>query len=292
MAHEEKILAAAKEISKADGLLVTAGAGMGVDSGLPDFRGTEGFWRAYPPFRALGLRFEEVANPRWFGDDPARAWGFYGHRLGLYRGTAPHRGFALLARWGARRPRGAFVYTSNVDGHFQKAGFAEERVVECHGSLSFLQCLGECGAGIFPAGEAKVDVDPATFRASPPFPSCPRCHGLARPNVLMFGDWGWESGRTDAQERRLAAWLDSLEGPVVVVECGAGTAIPTVRTFGERVVTGMGGLLVRVNAREAAVGPTERAFDVPLGRCGRGLGLPLGALDALEAIDAALLRVV
>ena len=47
-------------------LLVTAGAGMGVDSGLPDFRGTEGFWRSYPPLAELGLRFEEVANPAWF----------------------------------------------------------------------------------------------------------------------------------------------------------------------------------------------------------------------------------
>ena len=36
-----------------DALLVAAGAGMGVDSGLPDFRGDEGFWRAYPPFAAL-----------------------------------------------------------------------------------------------------------------------------------------------------------------------------------------------------------------------------------------------
>ena len=39
-----------------------AGAGMGVDSGLPDYRGPEGFWRAYPPYRALGLRFEELAD--------------------------------------------------------------------------------------------------------------------------------------------------------------------------------------------------------------------------------------
>ena len=46
---------AASLIKDADGLLITAGAGMGVDSGLPDFRGREGFWRAYP---ALGR-----ANP-------------------------------------------------------------------------------------------------------------------------------------------------------------------------------------------------------------------------------------
>jgi len=51
------IAQAARAIRQADALLIGAGAGMGVDSGLPDFRGPEGFWRAYPPFRQRGLRF-------------------------------------------------------------------------------------------------------------------------------------------------------------------------------------------------------------------------------------------
>ena len=62
-------------------LIIAAGAGMGVDSGLPDFRGNEGFWRAYPPLAKLGLEFAEIANPHWFERDPQLAWGFYGHRL-------------------------------------------------------------------------------------------------------------------------------------------------------------------------------------------------------------------
>ena len=72
-------------ISSCSGLLIGAGAGMGVDSGLPDFRGKEGFWRAYPPLKKLGIRFEEMANPRWFTENPALAWGFYGHRYNLYQ---------------------------------------------------------------------------------------------------------------------------------------------------------------------------------------------------------------
>jgi hypothetical protein len=90
---------AADAIRRADALLITAGAGMGVDSGLPDFRGNEGFWRAYPAFAKLGLRFDELANPRWFASDPSLAWGFYGHRLNLYRTTTPHDGFAILLQW-------------------------------------------------------------------------------------------------------------------------------------------------------------------------------------------------
>jgi hypothetical protein len=89
----ENIAAAARAIAAADALLITAGAGMGVDSGLPDFRGDDGFWNAYPANRQLGLSSINLANPRWFDDDPHLAWGFYGHRLNLYRSTRPHAGF-------------------------------------------------------------------------------------------------------------------------------------------------------------------------------------------------------
>ena len=57
-------------ISQADGLLITAGAGMGIDSGLPDFRGDHGFWKAYPALGNLGMRFYEVANPKAFESMP------------------------------------------------------------------------------------------------------------------------------------------------------------------------------------------------------------------------------
>ena len=41
---------AAALLARADALVIAAVAGMGVDSGLPDFRGPQGFWRAYPPY--------------------------------------------------------------------------------------------------------------------------------------------------------------------------------------------------------------------------------------------------
>src|SRR3954447_17832106 len=100
----DEIARAAEAIAGAEAILIGAGAGMGVDSGLPDFRGPEGFWRAYPPYRALGLRFEELADPVHFADDPTLAWGFYGHRLGLYRSTVPHAGFGALLGWSRRMP--------------------------------------------------------------------------------------------------------------------------------------------------------------------------------------------
>ncbi|MBI1914986.1 MAG: NAD-dependent protein deacetylase [Planctomycetes bacterium] len=239
MTNDSLLDLAAEAIASADALLIGAGAGMGVDSGLPDFRGDKGFWNAYPPYARLGLNFIDMANPRWFRQDPEMGWGFYGHRLNLYRQTPPHAGFGILRRWAARMPRGSFVYTSNVDSHFQRAGFPEDRVVEVHGAIEWLQCTRRaCGRGLWsvdPVGPP-VTVDETTMRAIPPLPACPACSALARPNVLMFGDAEWDEGRSWQQEVRFNQWRDGLAGArLVVVECGAGTAIPSVRRLCENV---------------------------------------------------------
>ena len=276
----EQVRRAARVLAAADALLIMAGAGMGVDSGLPDFRGDTGFWRAYPAYAALGLNFAAMANPRLFAADRTLAWGFYGHRLNLYRVTRPHQGFAILNRWAEGMPRGAFVVTSNVDGHFQRAGFDPESVCEVHGAIDWLQCTRGCGAGLFPAGDVHIDIDPGTMRASEPLPACPSCGALARPNILMFGDAEWDESRTVAQYARLDRWLNRAipaGGRVAVVECGAGLAIPTIRSLSEQVAAYPGVTLVRINPRDMAV---------PAGH----IGLPLAALPALRAIDEALPR--
>ena len=244
---------------------------MGVDSGLPDFRGEEGFWKAYPIFRQSGLRFEDLANPRWFPQDPQQAWGFYGHRLNLYLKTTPHSGFWILLKWAEQLSSDTFVFTSNVDGQFLTAGFDEAHLVECHGSIHHLQCSVGC-PGIWEAPPLDLQVDEATIRAQGKLPSCPECNAVARPNILMFGDWHWMSQRTDAQEQRLGEWMRQQVGKqLVVIECGAGTAIPTVRWKCEQV----GGELIRINLSEAQVPD-------------RHIGLSMGAQEALSEIDDAL----
>lgn len=265
---------AARAIASADHLLISAGAGMGVDSGLPDFRGNEGFWKEYPPYKDKGLSFINMANPRWFAMKPEIGWGFYGHRLRLYRDTVPHDGFQILLRW-ASRMKSYFVFTSNVDGQFQKAGFATDRVYEVHGSIHHLQCSVPCCDDVFPA-DVDVEVDTRTMMAAPPLPSCPHCGDLARPNVLMFGDFSYTSRREHGSRREYQTWQSEVgEEELVIVEIGAGTAVPTVRLEGESLVRRMGATLIRINPGEDQGG----------GAC---IAMRKSGLDALADLDQAL----
>jgi NAD-dependent SIR2 family protein deacetylase len=212
-----------------------------------------------------------MANPSAFDKDPALAWGFYGHRLRLYREIEPHGGFAVLKHWAARMELGALVFTSNVDGQFQRAGFDANRVAECHGSIHYLQCIVPCCSHIWPATDFVPQVDEQACRLTGQLPRCPECGALARPNILMFWDSGWLSRRTDEQEARLQRWVASLKR-LVVVELGAGTALPTIRRFSER----HGPRVIRINVREPQINPA----------C--GVGFQGRALTTLIALDDAL----
>jgi NAD-dependent SIR2 family protein deacetylase len=265
---------AAEAIRGARSLVITAGAGMGVDSGLPDFRGDSGFWKAYPPYERLGLSFVEAANPAHFDRDPRFGWGFYGHRTNLYRETVPHAGFGIIMEWIERFGLEWFVVTSNVDGQFQKAGFADERVLEVHGTIHYLQCTGPCSLAIWP-NEEEIPVDVETMQARS-VPKCIRCGAVARPNILMFGDFAWVDARTRRQEAAFRSFIEGREGDgLVVVEMGAGTAIPTIRSMGERLGSRRGSTLIRVNPREPWVDEAH-------------LSLACGAMEGLFGIEAAL----
>jgi len=262
---------AKQQLEECDAIFITAGAGMGVDSGLPDFRGVEGFWNAYPKAKELGLKFEEMANPEWFESDPQLAWAFYGHRLHLYRDTVPHEGFTNLLTLSHTKKYGAHIFTSNVDGQFQIAGFNESQTMECHGTIHQLQCIDNCQGALWSSEDTFIAVEEG-FKAKEPLPSCPHCGAVARPNILMFGDFGWEYSRTNAQRDKLTVWMDRLEregAKLAIVEMGAGTAVPTVRNISEQIAKRFDVPLIRINPRES--------FDAEI-------ELSMGAVEALTLI--------
>lgn len=271
---KEQYKKAAEIIKNSDALLIGAGAGMGVDSGLPDFRGKEGFWKAYPPIAKLGIRFEEMANPTWFHKKPKLAWAFYGHRYNMYKQTTPHKGFDYLLELGNKMKHGYFVFTSNVDGHFQKAGFDSNRVYEIHGSINHLQCIDNCSDEIWDVDFDKIEIDAEKFEAIGRFPTCPDCGKLARSNILMFGDWEWLSDRSSRQSSAYYTWVSSMKNQkakVAILEFGAGKAVPSVRMNSHKLLGTVDAKLIRINPRD---------FDVPLGE----VGISAGAMEAMEEI--------
>ena len=272
---EEQIKKAKQFIEEADAVLITAGAGMGVDSGLPDFRGNEGFWKAYPVIKDLGISFQNMANPKWFATNPPLAWAFYGHRLNLYRATTPHNGFKMLLELVEKKNNNYFVFTSNVDGQFQKAGFSKDKIVEVHGSIHHFQCCENCKRDIWEANKEAIEIDMEKFEAID-IPQCKYCEDIARPNILMFGDWSWNRHRTNQQEYRFNTWLKSIQADnkkLAIIEIGAGTAIPTIRQEGEHISKRFSNSkLIRINPRDFKISNNV------------GYNIPFGGLKGLEKV--------
>ena len=260
-------------IEQADGLLITAGAGLGVDAGLPDFRGKDGFWRAYPALGRARLHFQDIASPDAFRERPRLAWGFYGHRLKMYRETEPGPTVRILMEVARRIPDGTHVFTSNVDGAFQKAGFEPSRVVECHGTIHRMQCLDGCLGDVWSADAWLPEVDEATCALKNDVPTCPHCGGVARPNILMFGDGAWIDHSMRVQHARLQGWRNKVDR-LLVIEIGAGTAIPTVRIFGES----QEAPIVRINPVDAKA------------EAGRGVSLSMSGIEAMRGIASTLIE--
>jgi len=279
MILEKSLQQAAEEIAKAEAIIIAAGAGIGVDSGLPDFRGNDGFWKAYPPIAKLGISFSEMANPYWFEKQPLLAWAFYGHRFNLYNKTIPHSGFQQLLKIGKSKPYGYFVYTSNVDGQFQKAGFEEKRIEECHGSIHHFQCTKPCSYHIWDAKNIKLRIDEELFEAIPPLPTCPKCGEIARPNILMFGDSYWLQNRTSEQADRFNVWLNTLinkKAKAVIIEIGAGEAVATVRYKSKYLSNLLECKIIRINPRDYQIAQEH-------------IAIPCGAKEGIERISSLLI---
>ena len=245
-------------------LLITAGAGMGVDSGLPDFRGSKGFWTQSGLMKNSSMSYRDLARPKLFRNLPSRAWGFYGKRINDYREIVPHQGFQILKEWTSKYFKDYFVFTSNVDNQFQKAGFPNNKVVECHGSILHKQCLNNCCKKVWNMDELKLKFDSRIF-ATGEYPKCPACNGPARPNVHMFADLEWIGSRTATQEKRYKAWLNSIDKEdLLIIELGAGVIIKNIRLEGKR----LGVPIVRIN-------PDDSGVEL-------GASISCGALEALN----------
>lgn len=148
----------------AHSVFVLTGAGMSAESGLPTFRGVDGYWGNY--------RVEDLASPQGFARDPHAVWRWYNERILAYRGAQPNAGHHALAQLESLVPE-LTIATQNVDSLHARAG--SKNVLELHGHLREARCTN-CGATL-PLDEG---LDEARIEHE--------CGGRFRPQVVWFGE--------------------------------------------------------------------------------------------------------
>lgn len=211
--------------------------------------------------------------------DPYLVWGHFGRLLQNSRNATPNPGLSILRRWASRMPACCQVLTNDMDGSFQRAGFPTRNVVEHMGSIHELQCTRDAAHGIWSAECVQPQLDPQQKRWLGALPSCPHCQALALPNVAI-GSCVWHPGHYAQQIRRHEAWLRGLQARkqrLVVIELETRQEIDSVHKFAERARK----RLAHLGARLINIGPHIATTPTP-----QDIALPLGALEALQAIDA------
>jgi NAD-dependent deacetylase len=205
-------------------VLVLTGAGVSAESGIPTFRGKDGYWRNLDPAK--------LATPEAFARDPQLVWDWYHERRQRIRNARPNAAHEAVARL-AQRTDEFLLVTQNVDDLHARAGVAPEKMVQIHGDIFVTRCTrcdfsyGGRGGSPEPPGACAVQSTKGRLRSIAPtaeknanLPKCPECHALMRPGVVWFGE---QLSRNELE--RVEDFLDDGACDVVIV---AGTTA----TFG------------------------------------------------------------
>lgn len=147
-----------------EAVTVLTGAGISAESGVPTFRGNNGFWKNFKP--------EDLATPEAFKSNPKLVWEWYDWRRRTLSTIKPNPAHVAIAEI-EKRVKEFTLITQNVDGLHQLAG--SKNVIELHGNIWRVKCLS-CGR-VSENREAPIRI----------LPYC-SCGGLLRPAVVWFGE--------------------------------------------------------------------------------------------------------
>jgi NAD-dependent deacetylase len=239
-----------EELSRLDPLLkgleearghvaVLTGAGISAESGIPTFRGPEGYWTV----GSTEYRPEEMATQSMFAVDPWEVWSWYLYRRTVCRKADPNPGHVAVARIEAVLGDRFRLITQNVDGLHLRAGTTVERTFQIHGNLHFMRCARACTPDLFPIPSSIEDKG----RNQPVRPSekdgltCPRCGGMTRPHVLWFDEFYDEHFYRANSAIQWASQSDLL----LVVGTAGATTLPM--QIGEIVSRNPDAILIDVN---------------------------------------------
>jgi NAD-dependent SIR2 family protein deacetylase len=241
--------AAAEIIRESEVLIFNIGAGMGVASGIGTFRGRNEVSEGWGPITSGDESCYSMCKPRRFDENPHLAWGYSYSRECNFRETTPHEGYNILLQWATTRPYA--IFTSNIDGHFERAIMAQGPVpaalVEYHGSINWMQCHMNCKNRLYPRNATIYDVHPVTGEANA-YPTCPDCNRCMRHNICLIADGHFNNDFRERELARLKRFEDThAHKRIAVVEIGAGFMIPTVREKSAELVRTRGARLIRIN---------------------------------------------
>ena len=112
-------------------VLVLTGAGVSAESGIPTFRGKDGYWRKLDP--------AQLATPEAFARDPKLVWEWYRERRQRIRNAQPNAAHEAITRL-AQHADEFLLVTQNVDDLHARAGFPKEKMVQIHGDIFVTKC--------------------------------------------------------------------------------------------------------------------------------------------------------
>ena len=173
-------------------VFVLTGAGISAESGIPTFRGKDGYWRNLDPTK--------LATPEAFARDPQLVWDWYRERRQRIRNTRPNAAHEAIARL-AHHTAEFLLVTQNVDDLHARTGIPAEKMVQIHGDVFVTRCsqcdFAERGSGGSPEPpeSSATKSKSGRLRSIAPtsdddvhLPRCPDCHAPMRPGVVWFGE--------------------------------------------------------------------------------------------------------
>ena len=168
-------------------LAILTGAGISAESGIPTFRGKDGYWtigsQEYHP--------QEMATNRMFEAKPYEVWQWYLYRRGICKAAGPNKAHEAVAELEELFGERFTLITQNVDGLHLQAGNSLERTFQIHGNIAYMRCADGCSTKLFPIPDdlLRIDKDSPLSEEEKKRLVCEKCGKLSRPHVLWFDEY-------------------------------------------------------------------------------------------------------
>jgi NAD-dependent deacetylase len=273
------------EVHRSGGRVVAlTGAGISAESGIPTFRGTEGYWvvgsKNYMP--------QEMATQEMFRRAPEEVWRWYLYRFGVCKYAQPNAGHRALVALDRALGDRFHLVTQNIDGLHLRAGATADRSYCIHGDAAFVRCADGCShassQGRLGEPHGKLPLPDMGVRgADTPFTeadrarlSCPRCGGWLRPHVLWFDEY------YDEENYRMQTALGAASQASLLLVVGTSGATTLPMQIGE--------LAFRRGIGMIDVNPEENPFSELCRASAKGFFARGSACERLPEIVQALTR--